>query len=401
MRILHTSDWHLGRTLEGFSRQSEQEAFSKELCSIATNEKADLVIIAGDVFDSFNPPVYAQKLYYNTLKSLTEKGIGVIVASGNHDSPQGLCCAESIAGSCGVIMCENPDSKVKTGNYGNIFTVTDSGEGWFKLTLPRGEKATFISLPYPSESRIAKAVTYVEGEANIKKNYNKTLKKLMADLATHFDISGSNILISHLYVNGGKTSESERNFSLGGAYAVNSDTFPISCDYVALGHLHRPQKIAESMCPAYYSGSPIGYSFSESGYVKSVYIVDIIDHKTQVKTVPITSGRTLLSMEFSNVNEAVKWCEMHGKEHILAELSILTDVPITTQQLKLMHDYCPWIVAVRPKITSFSGEEIPSVISRKKKSIEESFSDFYTLKTGAEIPENIKNAFASLRGDEI
>ncbi len=398
MRILHTSDWHLGRTLEGFSRQQEQVAFASELCQIATQERVDMVIIAGDVFDSFNPPVYAQKLYYDTLKKLTDSRIGVIVISGNHDSPQGLCCAGSIAEKSGVIMCENPDSIIKTGVYGNIFTVTESGEGWFKLKHYKGEKLTVAALPYPSESRIAKATTYVEGESNIKDNYNETLKKLMKDVTSHFERDSANVLISHLYINGGKTSDSERNFQLGGAYAVNGDTIPSTCDYVALGHLHKPQKIAECEAPVYYSGSPIGYSFSEAGYVKSVYIANIVNHKAEVKSVPVKSGRTLISAEFSSTADAVTWCRDHGNEHILAELLITTAMPITTQQLKLMREYCPYIAAIRPQIVS-EETKTQTYENRKKKSVEDSFSDFYKLKTGADIPENIKTAFAQLRGD--
>ena len=398
MRILHTSDWHFGRNIENFSRQEEQEAFSKELVKIATDEKVDLCIVAGDIFDSFNPPVWAQKLYYETLKNLTDNGVGVIVAAGNHDSPQGLCSAESLARSCGVIMCEFPLSVAETGDYGKLFTIIESGEGWFALALKNGEKAVIAALPYPSESRIAKAVEYSEGEANIKADYNKRLGELMNTVCSNFKPDCANIMISHIYVNGGKTSDSERNFQLGGAYAVMGNTIPAECDYVALGHLHRPQKAEGCLCPAYYSGSPMSYSFSEAGYAKSVYVVDIKNHKTEMKTVQLESGRSLVSVTLDGAEEAVRWCREQGNNEIWAELKINTDMPITAEQLKIIREACPGVVSVQPQLTG-SENVAENAERRLGKSLEESFADFYKLKMGADMPEKIKNAFAELRGE--
>jgi len=334
MRILHTSDWHFGRNIENFSRQQEQEAFSKELVKIATEEKVDLCIVAGDVFDSFNPPIWAQKLYYETLKNLTDNGVGVVVAAGNHDSPQGLCSAESLARSCGVVMCEYPLSVAETGDYGKLFAVTESGEGWFALTLKNGEKAVIAALPYPSESRIAKVVEYSEGEENIKADYNKRLGELMNTVCSNFKPDSANVMISHIYVNGGKTSDSERNFQLGGAYAVMGSTIPAECDYVALGHLHRPQKAEGCLCPAYYSGSPMSYSFSEAGYAKSVYVVDIKNHKAEIKTVQLECGRSLVSVTLDGAEEAVRWCREQGMQKYGLSLKLIPICLLPLNSLK-------------------------------------------------------------------
>ncbi|MBQ3054149.1 MAG: exonuclease subunit SbcD [Clostridia bacterium] len=398
MRILHTSDWHLGKSIENTPRIEEQTAFSKELTEIAVNEKVQLVVVAGDIFDTFVPPIWAEKLYYETLKSLTDKGIGVIVISGNHDSPQKLCSAESIARKSGIVMCEYPYTIVPKGEYG-LFTVTDSGEGWFSLALSNGEKAVFASLSYPSESRIGKVIEYSEGEENIKADYNLRLKKLMEDLASHFKSDSANIMVSHLYINGGATSDSERNFQLGGAYAVNSDTIPASCDYVALGHLHRPQHIKECLAPTFYSGSPIGYSFSEAGYEKTVNIVDINDHKAVVKPVGIKSGKSLVSIRVNGAEEAVKWCQEHSQdENIWVEMKIVSSTAITSEQIKIMHSACPGIVSILPQVT-VEGEFYNNTQERLHIPLEESFALFYKKKMGQDMPENIKKAFAGLRGE--
>lgn len=398
MKILHTSDWHFGKNIENVSRMEEQTAFSKELCSVALDNNVDAVIVAGDVFDTVNPPLWTEKLYYDTLKNLADAGIPSIVISGNHDSPQGLCSAKSLAGSNGIIICEYPYTVVEKGNYGNLVTVNESGAGWFEITTAKGKKAVIAALSYPSESRIAQTVDYSEGESNIKKDYNERLKLLINDLASHFKKDHANIFVSHIYVNGGKTSDSERNFQLGGAYAVNGDTLPCNCDYIALGHLHRPQKVSGTDCPAYYSGSPIAYSFSEEGYSKSVYVVDITDHNADVKTVELSCGKSMVTARLNGIEEAVRWCEQHSGADIWASIEIVSDCPITSEQLKTMKNLCPGLVTVSPVIMT-NEEAVISSDKRLSKPIEETFEDFYKLKCGKEMPENIRKAFADLRGD--
>ena len=127
-------------------------------------------------------------------------------------------------------------------------------------------------------------------------------------------------------------------------------------------------------------------------------IANIVNHKAEVKAVPVKSGRTLISAEFSSTADAVTWCRDHGNEHILAELLITTSMPITSEQINLMREYCPYIAAIRPQVV-LEEDKTENTQNRKQKSVEDSFADFYKLKTGADIPENIKTAFAHLRGD--
>ncbi len=398
MRILHTSDWHLGRNIENISREEEQREFENELCRIVRDNEVELVIIAGDIYDSFNPPVWAQRIFYETIKRLGDNGAAVVVISGNHDSPQGLCSAERLASGSGVIMCDYPGMVVKKGCYGLMVDVEDSGEGWFEIQLRNKKRAVIAAVPYPSDSRIGNLVEFSQGETDIKQDYNQRLKAIMQELTTHFKNDTVNILVSHVYINGGKPSDSERNFQLGGAYAVNSDTIPAGCDYVALGHLHRPQQISACMSPAYYSGSPLSYSFSETGYTKSVYLVDIENHKANVKAIPLSCGRRLVSIKADSIDEAVKWCEQNCEENIWAEIVIKTSSPITTEQQKLIYETCPGVVSIYPEIVGGDAVEV-SAEKRLGKPLEESFADFYKQRMGEDMPENIKRAFAELRGE--
>ncbi len=153
MRILHTSDWHLGKNLEGLSRMEEQELFLKDFIEIVEAKQVDLVMIAGDVYDSPNPPAKAEKMFYDTLKKLSANGERLtLVIAGNHDNPERLVAAGPLARDHGIIMVGTPKTIVAQGEYGR-HQVIDSGEGFVEFEI-NGEKAVILTLPYPSEKRL-------------------------------------------------------------------------------------------------------------------------------------------------------------------------------------------------------------------------------------------------------
>ncbi|HBC97757.1 MAG TPA: exonuclease SbcCD subunit D, partial [Clostridium sp.] len=153
MRILHTSDWHLGKNLEGRSRMDEQEAFLKDFVKIVNDNNVDLIIIAGDIYDSYNPPARAEKMFYDTLKKLSSNGERLtLVISGNHDNPDRLVAAGPLARDHGIIMVGTPKSVVPCGSYGR-HKVINSGEGFIEIEI-NGERAVIITVPYPSEKRL-------------------------------------------------------------------------------------------------------------------------------------------------------------------------------------------------------------------------------------------------------
>ncbi|MDF2890026.1 MAG: sbcD, partial [Clostridia bacterium] len=150
MKILHTSDWHLGKTLENISRIEEQRQFIDELCDIAEKEQIDLVLIAGDIFDTYNPSSAAEELFYEAIDRLNNKGQrSLVIIAGNHDSPDRLCAASPLAYKNGVILLGYPGSNA--GDYkteGSQIKVIDSGAGWLELKLPQYEyNAVILSMP--------------------------------------------------------------------------------------------------------------------------------------------------------------------------------------------------------------------------------------------------------------
>ena len=176
MRILHTADWHLGKSLEQISRLTEQQQFIDFLCRKAAESKVDLVLVAGDIFDTYNPSAAAEELFYQAIDRLSEKGKrAVVVIAGNHDNPERLCAASPLAYKNGVILLGYPGSD--PGEFpigGGQIRLIGSGPGWLELALPGcPEHAVIITLPYPSESRLEEVLSLQAEEGLLQKAYSE------------------------------------------------------------------------------------------------------------------------------------------------------------------------------------------------------------------------------------
>ena len=228
MRILHTSDWHLGKTLEQYSRLEEQEEFLQEFIEIVENNNIDLVIIAGDIYDNGNPPAKAEAMFYSTLKNITKSGkTAVLVVAGNHDNPERLVAASPLSYKHGVILLGEPKSIARVGSFGEVnsenkcdFKIIESGEGYLELSI-RGEKAVIITLPYPSEKRLNEVLSIGLSDEDRQKSYSDRIGQLFEKLSTKYREDTVNLAVSHLYVMGGEESGSERSIQLGGSLSVS------------------------------------------------------------------------------------------------------------------------------------------------------------------------------------
>jgi exonuclease SbcD len=158
MKLLHTSDWHLGKRLDNFSRFDEQQAVMNEICEIAEREKVNAVIIAGDLFDTYNPPVEAVDLFYKTLKRLSDEGKrAVICIAGNHDSPERIEAPDPLARECGIIFAGLPETEVSPFELKNGMKVKKSDKGFLEAEVPGCSTLLRILLtPYVSEQRLKK-----------------------------------------------------------------------------------------------------------------------------------------------------------------------------------------------------------------------------------------------------
>src|SRR5258706_8941539 len=199
IKILHTADWHLGKRLGSFSRFPEQKEVLTELCEIVEQEDADVVLIAGDLFDNFNPTSEAVELFYRTLKLLTNNGQRAVIAiAGNHDSPERIEAPDPLARECGIVFAGFPNTCVVPFSLENGIAVTRSDVGFIELKLPDKEEALRLLItPYANEYRL-KSFFGIEDSGE---QMRSILESRWRDLANKYcDNKGINILVSHLYV---------------------------------------------------------------------------------------------------------------------------------------------------------------------------------------------------------
>ncbi|HHW47663.1 MAG TPA: exonuclease SbcCD subunit D [Clostridiaceae bacterium] len=400
MRILHTSDWHLGRMLENINRIDEQKQFIDELCYIADHGVVDLVLVAGDIFDTYNPSSAAEELFYNAVERLNDGGKrAVIVIAGNHDSPERLCAASALAYKNGIILLGYPASdpgayKVDCENI----NLVESGPGWMEINIKRCEhNAVLLTLPYPSESRLEQILSIDCTEEGLQQAYADKIGSIFARLGCKFRDDTVNLVTAHIFLRGGKESESERTLQVGGAMTVDPCSLPSNAHYAALGHLHRPQEVKNASCPAYYSGSPLAYSFSEADYCKAVYIVEAFPGKeAKIEEVFLNCGRPLRKWSAKNgIEEALRWCEEGRDCNAWIDLEIYTDRVLTMEEQKLLRELNQGIINIRPVIKC-EIEEVIEYENREGKKIDELFREYYKFKTGTEISEELMEAFLEI-----
>ena len=265
MHILHTADWHIGQKLHERQRLDEHKELLNWLLHTIQEHKAELLLVSGDIFDTSLPSAEATNLYYEFLFNLYEEtdAYAVIIA-GNHDSARHL---------------EAPREFLKMGRIHVVGLVREPTE--CVLNIPdENPRVSVAAVPYLSENELP----HVPYESDIEKNerYRERLKTFYADCVSHMPADLPKILMGHLFVQGGNVSDSERNIQIGGATAIHADDFPDGVNYVALGHLHRPQTIEGSAYPIRYSGSPISLRFNETNYRKKVYLLELSDDGTLI-----------------------------------------------------------------------------------------------------------------------
>jgi exonuclease SbcD len=277
LRILHTSDWHVGKVLKGQSRIDEHIAVLRDIVDIARQEQPDLVIVAGDLFDTAAPTPDATRVVTRALSALRQTGSDVIAVGGNHDNGASLDALRSWAEAAGVIL----RGTVRDRAADHLVSgATRDGEAWRVVALP------FLSQRYAI--RATEMFDLTAAEAN--QTYADHVNRLMAALTAEFDGEAVNIITAHLTVVGATLGGGERDAHTIQSYAVPSTVFPSSTQYVALGHLHRRQSVV-APCPVHYSGSPLAVDFGEEENTPSVTIVDVTTSTAaRTRDIPIPSA---------------------------------------------------------------------------------------------------------------
>ncbi|WP_431964606.1 exonuclease SbcCD subunit D [Actinacidiphila sp. bgisy160] len=251
MRLLHTSDWHLGRSFHRVGLLDAQAAFIDHLVATVRAERVDAVLVAGDVYDRALPSLPAVELFDDALHRLAALGVPTVMISGNHDSARRLGVASGLIDRAGIHLRTDPAGCATP-------VVLADGHGPVAL----------YGLPYLEPALVREEFTLDRaGHAEV---LNAAMTRVRADLAAR-PAGTRSVVLAHAFVAGGAPSDSERDITAGGVAAVPAGVFD-GVDYVALGHLHGSQTISDRVR---YSGSPLAYSFSEADHRKSMWLVDL------------------------------------------------------------------------------------------------------------------------------
>lgn len=258
MKILHTSDWHLGRTLHKVDLHEHQAAFLDWLVTLVQAEQVDVVVIPGDVYDRAVPAVSSVKLLDSALARLADTGATVVLTSGNHDSPERLGFGRGL---------------MKAGVH--LLTDVPGIEHPVSVEDEHGE-VLFFGLPYLEPDR-ARTELVADGEPPLARSHEAVtraaLDRVHERAAAH--PGARTVVLAHTFVTGGEASDSERDLAVGGVDSVPAGVLG-GIDYLALGHLHGCQDLTRTVgAPAWYSGSPLAFSFSERHHRKSVLLVEL------------------------------------------------------------------------------------------------------------------------------
>lgn len=376
MKILHTSDWHIGKRLFSRERLDEQAEVLDEIAAICEKEAIELVLIAGDIFDTYTPSAEAEELFFEKVKKLAGNDRAVLIISGNHDDGVRLSAAAPLAERQGIFIVGNARREISLAETQRRTRPISSGKGYAVFENGSGERIFVSTLPYPNEARFK--------EEKSELSYVDQMQSWIAQGVAENADNLPSVFMSHLFVAGGAVSEGEREIDLGGARAIPIESLP-ACDYIALGHLHKKQRMGKGHC--YYSGSPLQYAFDEVAD-KSVKVFDLTkEGVSDLKEVPLTKGKKLIRLEADGVASALALLRQYPNNHI--ELRLFLTEPLASQDAAAL--------AANENLVSLLAEvrtdDTLQFQSRKGLSDEELFDAFYKANYGVEPKAEIKRLY--------
>ena len=370
MRILHTSDWHIGHKIYERSRIDEHTQFLHWLLNIIIEKKVDVLLISGDIFDSSLPSADATDLYYRFLHNLhTQTDAHAVIIAGNHDSAVRLAAPKEFLKMADIHV---------TGSF------RESAKECVVSISKNGETASFAAVPYLNESDILSHVS-LEGEVERHKRYREAVKKIYEECMSEMPQDSIRILMGHFFIHGSKSGDSERIITVGDTQPIRTNDLPEGADYVALGHLHRPQEITGNSCPIIYPGSPIPMNFKEAEYEKNVFLIDTGGKGTcNVESVPVPVFRELVRVE-GTMDEVLTTAGFGNWKDKYIEVRVKVDKPEVRMNDRIRQAFESRggrALRVEPIFSDREEDNSISASDIQSKSPAEIFRDFYNKKYG-------------------
>ena len=354
MRFLHLADLHLGKQMNDLSLLDDQEYILNQITEIADTEKADAVLIAGDVYQRSSPQAEAMALFDRFVSGLAERGKKVFVISGNHDSAQRISYFSSLVRSAGIY-------------------VTEAFDGTLQQVTLRDEYSDLVvwMLPFLRPSQVKRLLP----EEKIV-SYQDAVEAVLR--RTPVDPRKRNILLCHQFITGCETSDSEEQ-AVGGLDNIDAAVFD-AFDYVALGHIHKPQRVLRDTLR--YAGSPLKYSFSETGHSKSVTLLDLGPKgETDIRMIPLYPVHDVRLLE-GTLDELMR--EPYSEDYLWVTLHDELVPPDARVTLSVNFPNMMKFSVVNSK-TKYDMDVL-AVRSMENKSVRELFADFYRLQNNDREP---------------
>lgn len=359
MKIIHTSDWHIGKIINDFSMINDQKYILNEFIKLLDKENPDVIIIAGDIYDRSIPPIEAVELLNEILvKIVIDRKIKVLAISGNHDSSERLSFGSEILEKNGIYI---------VGNDNKLFK---------KVTINKDDtNINFYLIPYQNPSSIRN----ISKDDKIK-THNDAMSYIVQNIKEEINKDEVNIIVCHGYVANFEsieeleTSESERRLSIGGTDLINVDIFD-EFDYVALGHLHKAQKVKRN--EVRYSGTLLKYSFSEVNNKKSITILDIKNKDINIRLESIKPIRDMRIIE-GDIDDILKEGInlSYGRDDYL-KVILTDDGEIINPMEKIRSVYKNTMVITKKRIIKSDNKDLISKEFINTKDEFELFKDFY------------------------
>lgn len=382
MKILHTADWHTGRTLHGINRTPEIREVLQEIIEIAKTEAVDLVLVAGDIYDKRNPPADAEAAVYEFFLELAKAKIPSVLIAGNHDSPDRLDAVASLLKLSNVTVVGHP----KLSKQGGVFDLNIANQ-----------TVRIAALPFVSERRIVKVAELLNEDMGAwLEKYQTGMRKLVNNLTRGFSSEQINLLMMHTTMNGSALANSEYQFHCTETYSLSSDIFPEETNYVALGHIHKAQPILDyPPNAAHYSGSVLQLDFGEQASPKYVYIATLEAAKpTVLKEIKLSSGKKLKNIKADLDSLEHKEFEISDFDGwVKLKLKLEHPQPGLKDRIKRNHAN---ILVIETEIANYASEQQKETIDLEKLSLFEAYQAYYQEKHGKIIPKNIETAFKEL-----
>lgn len=334
MRLIHTSDWHLGRKLKGVDRTPEIALALEEILKYAQDFEVDAVLVAGDIFDVPNPTTEAERIAYDFFYRLNQLSIPSVAIAGNHDSANRIDGLAHLLSLAGVRALGRP----RIADEGGVVMI-DTANG----------KLCVGAMPFASERRMLAAEDIWNLDAAEQRaDYKTTVTYVLQNLASGFKTDAVNVMMAHMTIEGAKFTGSEAAFYSGDVYSFSGQAIPSECQYMGLGHIHRPQQIPNA-APTYYSGSLIQVDFGEVGEEKGFNLIEVeTGRPAKVQFQPLTCQKPLKRVE-CHIDQLDEHLEAHSDYVGYLKFAIAVDtLPIGLADR--VRKVCPQAVMVEPRL---------------------------------------------------